>query len=286
MTKAARRLGIVQPALSNQITRLETQFKATLFERTSRGVQPTAVARSFYRQCLQILESVEGAEHYLRESSGKVGGSLTIGVMPSLANSVIAGVIQQYHERHPDVRLHVLEGYSGTLMEWLATGALDFAITNRESALSNITTVPLVQDSLVLVTNLQMLRKVSGEFPASKLVDLKLVLPSRRQGMRLLLDAMLMNVGIQLEPQVELDSMAATLELIRHGDWATVLPSTAAKRAIDAKHVRSFKLIEPEFNREMVVAYHSQRPPRAPGQYMIELLKQHLDELLSETPAL
>src|SRR5690606_8125142 len=101
-----------------------------------------------------------------------------------------------------------------------------FAVINRESALSSITIQPLIQDSLVLVANQQMLRKISGGYPASRLADLKLVLPSTRQGMRRLLDAMLMEAGVRLEPQIELDSMAATLELIRLGDWATVMPNT------------------------------------------------------------
>lgn len=286
MTKAARRLNVVQPALSNQITRLEAQFKAKLFERTSRGVQPTAVARNFYRQCLQILENVDTAEHYLRESSGKVTGKLTIGVMPSLATSVVASVIQHYNDRYPDVRLHVLEGYSGTLMEWLTTGALDFAVINRESTLNGISCTPLIQDHLVLVTNRQMLRKFSHDgYPALRLPDLKLVLPSTRQGMRRLLDALLMEANVQVEPQVELDSMVATLDLVRNGDWATVLPVTAAQRAVQAKYVRAFRIVEPDISREMVVAYHAQRPPRAAGQYMIDLLKQQLEELLSGQPS-
>ena len=61
ITKAARRLNVVQPALSMQISRLERTFKTKLFERTSRGVVPTDTARTFYGYCQKILGDVDEA---------------------------------------------------------------------------------------------------------------------------------------------------------------------------------------------------------------------------------
>lgn len=283
MTKAARRLNVVQPALSMQIRRLEAQFKAKLFERTSRGVEPTAVGRNFYRMCLQILDSVHGAEHYLRESGGKVSGEVTIGLMPSIAASVLAPALLQYNDRYPDVRLRVLEGYSGTLTEWLMTGALDFAIVNKEAPLSGVAYTPLFQDSLVLVTSRQMLRRLSGSFPAKRLPELKLVLPSTRQGMRRLLDVLLGEAHVAIEPQIELDSLGATLELVRQSDWATILPITAVQRVVAAKYVRALTIVDPQISREVVVAYNAQRPPGIAGKLVIDLLKKNLEELLANS---
>ena len=58
ITKAARRLNVVQPALSMQISRLERSFKTKLFERTSRGVIPTDTGRTFYGLCQKVLSDV------------------------------------------------------------------------------------------------------------------------------------------------------------------------------------------------------------------------------------
>ena len=62
ITKAARRLNVVQPALSMQISRLERNFKTRLFERTSRGVIPTDIGRAFYGLCQKILGDVHEAQ--------------------------------------------------------------------------------------------------------------------------------------------------------------------------------------------------------------------------------
>jgi DNA-binding transcriptional LysR family regulator len=230
--------------------------------------------------CLHILDEVHGAERYLRESSGKVTGEVTIGLMPSVAASVLAPVLLQYSDRYPDVRLRVLEAYSGSLMEWLMTGTLDFAIVNKEARLSGVASMPLFNDSLVLVTGRQMLRRLNGAFPAKRLPELKLVLPSTRQGMRRLLDALLREADIAVEPQIELDSLGATLDLVRQSDWATILPIAAVQRAVAAKSVRALSIVEPQILREVVVIYNAQRPPNIAGKLIIELLQKHLEELL------
>src|ERR1700692_3763353 len=71
ITKAARRLNVVQPALSMQISRLERTFKTKLFERTSRGVGPTDIGHSYYGLCQKILRDVYDAQRYLRAARGR-----------------------------------------------------------------------------------------------------------------------------------------------------------------------------------------------------------------------
>src|SRR6478752_722344 len=102
ITKAAARLNVVQPALSMQISRLEKTFKTKLFERTSRGVVPTDVGRTFYGLCQRILSDVYEAQRYLRDASGKISGDLAVGLMPSVANSVLPDVLAQYKAAYPD----------------------------------------------------------------------------------------------------------------------------------------------------------------------------------------
>src|SRR5690349_681243 len=92
ITKAARRLNVVQPAISMQIGRLEKTFRTKLFERTSRGVIPTDIGRAYYGLCQKIMGDVHEARRYLQEAGGKVTGELNIGLMPSVANSVLPQV--------------------------------------------------------------------------------------------------------------------------------------------------------------------------------------------------
>ncbi len=280
ITKAARRLNIVQPALSMQISRLEKTFKTKLFERTSRGVVPTDTGRTFYGFCQKILSDVYEAQRYLCDASGKITGDLTVGLMPSVANSVLPAVLAEYKAKYSDVTLRIVEAYSGSLLDQLYSGKLDLAVVNNTSSLGRAVIVPLFRDYLVLVTRYSSAKRISAEIQSYRLQDYKLVLPSQRQGMRLLVDSTLASKGIILKPEIELDSLGPTLELVRESDWATILPVVAVKHAIDKKLLRSQRIVEPDLPRDVIVASPTTRTPSLAAELFLNILKTRVNELL------
>ena len=280
ITKAARRLNVVQPAISMQIGRLEKSFKTKLFERTSRGVIPTDIGRAYYGLCQKILGEVHEARRYLQESSGKVTGDLTVGLMPSVANSVLPEVLASYKEAFPDVTLRIVEAYSGSLMDALLSGRIDLAVVNNTGSFSGLAVSPLFRDYIVLVTRYAAGAKVTSEIPAHRLAEHRLVLPSQRQGMRVLVDSMLASSGIVLKPEIELDSLGPTLELVCKSDWATILPVVAVKQAADRKLFRIQRIVNPSIPREVVVASHNQRVPSLAGQYFTNALQKRIKIIL------
>lgn len=284
ITKAAARLNVVQPALSMQISRLERAFKTKLFERTSRGVVPTDVGRTFYGICQRILSDVYEAKRYLRDASGKVSGDLTIGLMPSVANSVLPDVLVQYKAAYPDVTLRIVEAYSGSLLEQLNAGKIDLAIVNNSSSVGRIAVTPLFRDYLVLVTRYRPGKKSPAGIASRRLQDFRLVLPSQRQGMRVLVDSILASMGIQLQPEIELDSLGPTIELIRKGDWATILPLVAVKQAVDRKVLQCQRIVDPEMPGEVIVASPTTRPPTLAAELFLKILKTSVVKLLEDSP--
>ena len=280
ITKAARRLNVVQPALSMQISRLERTFKTKLFERTSRGVIPTDIGHTFYNLCQKILGDVYEAKRYLRDASGSISGVLTVGLMPSVANSVLPDVLAEYKAKYADVTLRIVEAYSGSLVDQLYSGKLDLAVVNNTSSLSRAAVVPLFRDYLVLVTRYSSAKRTPPDVQSHRLQDLKLVLPSQRQGMRLLIDSMLASKGITLTPAIELDSLGPTLELVRESDWATILPVIAVKRAIDKKLLRGQRIIEPDIPRDVIVVSPTTRAPSLAAELFLNILKRRVTEFL------
>lgn len=282
ITKAARRLNVVQPALSMQISRLERTFKTTLFERTSRGVVPTDTGRTFYGYCQKILGDVYEAERYLGDSGGKITGKLTVGLMPSVAHSVLPAVVAEYKKTCPDVTLMIVEGYSGSLLDQLYSGKLDFAVVNNTGTIGRTAIAPLFRDYLVLVTRYASAKRAPADIPSLRLQDYKLVLPTQRQGMRLLIDSIMASNGITLKPEIEMDSMGPTLDLVRTSDWATILPVIAVKRAVDQKLLRSQRIIEPDLPREVIVVSPTTRAPSIAAELFLKILKTKIGELLDD----
>src|SRR5262245_50157298 len=130
-TRAARRLNVVQPALSMQIGRLERRLGIKLFERTSRGVAATPAGDSTYRLYQPILLDLRNASQLMMELSGKVSGKIAVGIIPSVTNAVLADVLSRFGATFPDVDIRIDEAYSGILIDWVVAGDLDIAVVNE-----------------------------------------------------------------------------------------------------------------------------------------------------------
>lgn len=280
ITKAARRLNVVQPALSMQIGRLEKRFNTQLFERTSRGVIPTVIGHEFYAICQKVLDEVHVATRHLQAASGKISGEIVVGLMPSVSTTVLPGVLAKFKADYPNVILRVIEAYSGSLIEWMYSGKLDVAIVNTSGMWTGLATIPLFRDQLALVVGRKKKARIS-DCPASMLSNYRLVLPSPRQGMRALIDSVLAASGIVLKPDIEIDSLGLTIELVGQTDWATILPAIAVIRAIDLKLVTAHKIVDPAIMRDVVVVHTTQRPLTVAGQLFVNVLKDEVQSLMA-----
>ncbi len=124
VTRAARSLNVVQPALSMQISRLEKRLGINLFERTARGMIPTAAGDAMYRLYLPVLLDLKHANQQVMELSGKVLGKIAVGIIPSITNSVLADVLRRYGAKYPDVE---------TMKSWCLSNAAGRKASCRRS---------------------------------------------------------------------------------------------------------------------------------------------------------
>ena len=128
VTRAARQLNVVQPALSMQINRLEKRLGLTLFDRTAHGMIPTAAGEAMYRLYVTILLDLKNANQRVMELSGKVLGKIAVGIIPSITNSVLADVLRRFGSDYPNVGISIDEAYSGTLINRVMTGERSWRI--------------------------------------------------------------------------------------------------------------------------------------------------------------
>lgn len=128
-TSAGRTLNRTQSAVSLQIKRLEAQVGEPLFRRTSRQVAPTRAAEALLPYARRIL-------HLQDEAAAAVGGaargrSLRLGITEEQAETYLPGVIPAFARQYPEVQLHVVCDLSTRLLQGIAGGDLDLALTIR-----------------------------------------------------------------------------------------------------------------------------------------------------------
>lgn len=275
VTKAARRLHVVQPAVSMQIRRLEADYGVALFDRTPQGVRPNAVARRLYPQCLDILEKVDLVRNRLRESAGRLAGKLTVGVPPSIAEGILPDVLVEFQKQNPEIQLIVREGYTANLVDWLVQGDLDFAVLTVLEDERRLRYQDLATEELHLVTSLETPIGAS-QIKGSDLVSLKLVLPSSRNLIRILIETEFERAGLPLSPAMEVDSLSAVFGIIRRAGWASILPASALGSGERQRRFQSLRLIDPIIRRLLVVAFQPQREASPAAQLLIGNLESAL----------
>jgi DNA-binding transcriptional LysR family regulator len=126
--RAAERLHVVQPALSQQIARLETELGVQLLARSKRQVQLTEAGRVFLDDARGMLAYRERAVEAARRAAGGRAGRLDVGFVGPATYSVLPSVVRTFRGRYPDVVINLHEHTTAEQLDMLATGELGVGI--------------------------------------------------------------------------------------------------------------------------------------------------------------
>ena len=149
--RAAKRLHLSQPPLSQQIRRLEELFGHALFVRTSRSVTLTSAGEAYLERARRTLYTVQrDIEETRRIGEGEVG-SLHIGFVGSAMLTTLPRIFGEYRARFPRVQLHLHESFTSQVVEGLENGSLDVGVLRDGDGKETMTTTVLFTESYVAV---------------------------------------------------------------------------------------------------------------------------------------
>jgi DNA-binding transcriptional LysR family regulator len=134
-TRAARRLNLSQPSLSQQIRRLERELGGELIERLPRGIRLTAAGSAFLPQAEAAVRAADRAAASARAALGLEAGELEVAILLSIAVGILPPAITRWHERYPDVGIRMHEYTHRSLLEEdVRRGVGDLAVGPRPPA--------------------------------------------------------------------------------------------------------------------------------------------------------
>lgn len=128
ITKAAERLHIAQPPLSQQLKLLEKELGVVLMERNTRKIQITDAGRLLRNRAKQILELAERTSKELKDLKEGLQGTLSIGTISSAGEALLPLKIQGFHEKYPGVDFHIREGGTFEILELIKSGVVEIGI--------------------------------------------------------------------------------------------------------------------------------------------------------------
>ena len=236
-TRAAAKIGIGQPPLSQQIRDLEDEVGAKLFHRVPHGAELTAAGAAFLAEAKASVASAEQAKIAAQRANRGETGRLSLGFTASAAfNTVVSATIRQYRRRWPEVRLSLTEMNSKGLMERLMRGEIDAAFIRpgledpRDVRLKRLADEPM----LVALPAGHVLARLP-RVPLSALAAEQFILFPRVVGLSLHDDiaAACRHAGFELVVAQEAPQIPSVVNLVAASLGVSIVPASIAQIKLD-----------------------------------------------------
>jgi LysR family hydrogen peroxide-inducible transcriptional activator len=147
-SRAAEQSHVSQPSLSQQIMKLEGELGARLFDRLGRSVRLTELGKTFLPRARAVLRELEAARGDVVEQKDSVGGSVTVGVIPTVAPYFLPPQLTSFTRNFPQARITVVEEITPVLLERLRAVSIDLAILALPIRGHEFDTFPLLTERL------------------------------------------------------------------------------------------------------------------------------------------
>jgi DNA-binding transcriptional LysR family regulator len=253
--RAAARLHIAQPPLSQQIRRLEAELGVELFRRNRRRVELTDAGRLLLEQARPLLRDADRIRTTLgRAGRGEVG-TLRVGFVGSATYETLPPILRAFRDRYPDVELTLQEGTTNELIDALAAGRIDVGLV-RPPLLpaAAVELTPLVTERLVAVLPDSHPLAAGEAIEVAALADEAFVFLPRTLGASLYEDVVGVCRQAGFTPNVvqEADETQTIISLVSAGIGISLLP--AAVELFQRPHVVYKPLIGPNVDLELTLA--------------------------------
>lgn len=250
-TRAAEKLGISQPTLSQQISILESRIGTKLFKRIGKKITITKAGNVLLEHAQQIFHELRQAESKINELNGLKRGNLTIGCSGThlLTNAVIS-----FHQKYPGIHLSLLEMPTEETKKKLLIDELDIGVVFQPVNDERFNTIPLFEEEFFLVVSEDSEMVIKNIIKLDELKDLPFILLTKQYVIRQFLDQDCEKKGFKLEPIIELSTLDALLHMVSLNIGATILPSSFLERS-SKMNIKKIPIAEPNLKKDVALIY-------------------------------
>ncbi len=270
-TRASRALNIAQPALSRKIRLLEVELRQNLLVRNGRGALPTEAGKLLLAHGRGILHQVQRLREELGRVRGSLAGRVAIGLPPSIAKMLTVPLTREFRAKLPQAALSISEGLSVAMQEAIINGKLDIALLYSAVPTPGLEITALLDEDLFLVQR-QGQRHPPESVGLKEVAALPLIIPTRPNAIRMLVEAEMANINCHPNIVLEIDGVPAILDLVLDGAGCAVLSKNAVTTSGQANLFSVCPIVG--LHSKLSIAISSQRPATLTQQAMLELIQQ------------
>lgn len=260
--RAADECAVTQPALSMQIQELEQSLGVALLERTRSGVKLTEIGRVFADRARRILTDVRDLCELAAHSGARLSGLLRLGVIPSVAPYLLPPLLPLLQANYPDIKLHVRETQTATLIHELTDGKLDVLLLALPLKDGDIEELDVFDDRFLLAVPRSRGLSASVRATPELIENERLLLLEEGHCLR---DQALKYCELKKVEGVDTfgaSSLATIVEMVAAGYGITLLPEMSLAVEARGRDLDIVPFANPEPSRRIGLAWRQSSPRR------------------------
>lgn len=276
-TRAATRLRVAQPAVSQQIRRLERELRQQLVDRSDRRIRLTPAGDIFLDHARQVLGAARAGLDAMHSFDGELSGVISVGTVPA-PPAWLHERLAAFHRSHPAVRATVVTGHPEQLADAVATESLDLALVGVSSPrqpagpsgarLSQLLGSSLAgREPLVAVVCPHHPLAGRDQLSVRQLASQQLVTLAPGSGLRSVLESVFAAADLSPEIVAETDDLHELPALVRAGLGVAVVPASVARMNPDLSAMR---LTRPGLDRTTTLLWHRRSRSRLTRAFLAE----------------
>jgi DNA-binding transcriptional LysR family regulator len=273
-TRAAERLRVAQPSISQQIRGLERELGEPLFERGARGATLTSGGRALLPYARSALAAAAAAKAEFAARAGLLTGTLAIGAVNGLEETALPELLGIFHRRHPGVAVRLTAGTSAPLLAQVARGELDAAvIAGPQSPLPDgISDEVFLRDVVMAVTRSDSEYGQRAAMPLRLVSSRPLITYAQDSGLRDVIEAAFRRAGLTLTVAYSTNDPALHVALAKQGVGAA-LAAGSDPSVRNATGITCLPL-DPPIRYDKRLIWRTAKTPPAPVRALLDIWHQ------------
>lgn len=253
-SKTSEIIHLTQPAVSLQIQALEEKYETKLFDRSSSTVTLTSSGEILYKYAKEILAMYATAQKAIGKYTGLVKGSLTIGAGSNIGNYLLPGIITDFKNSHPKVKIYLHVGNTKRVIELLNSGNVDVGLIEGDVTRQKMIVKKLISDELVLIVSPEHHWAKKKEVALPDIIDEPFILREAGSGTRQMIEKFFSRHGISphdLKISAVFGSTEAIKDAVENGLGVSIISRWAARKEIKFGSLRLLSIKEEKMVRDI-----------------------------------
>lgn len=286
ISKAAKKLYVSQPSLSQMLINVEKKYGVELFCRSTSSLTLTFAGEKYMDSMREIMQIERRMQQQFHEIAGSYAGRLSFGITASKGLYVLPAILPEFRRKFPNIELEIAEGTNPILEEQLISRKLDIAVLNYTSFHQHLEYVDLPEEEMLLIVPPNhrfaaqyRIQEQTGKRPTlslQQIVDEPFIYLTQEHGVRTMVDSIFMSMGIHPPKALESSNNATAHALVAVGMGLTILPDNFLRYVANSRNCLYFSISDALYRRKVAVCY-----PKAPVVsksmgYLINLIKSKM----------